>query len=293
MKIKKQSHWKTSRILLNESWKILLNQTGIIKIPLQSFFWVMVATLTIGILSLVLAIGFDFTGGISGTLAGLENSTSQQNTFLWIGGIIITIVNQIIITYFNAGIIHKTNAYLSGENISNKEAFIRTKKRRKAIYLWATINATAGIILRQITERSRILGKIIATLVGVAWNILTYFMLPIIVLEELDIKQSAKKSTAIIKETWGEAFLTNIGVGLAMSAFVFIGIIVFAGLMLTGSPIIMIAAGVLLSIYIIGIAIVSSILNTIVKVMIYRYANKLPLPETTTQHDLLSMFQKK
>lgn len=285
---KKIGKWKASRVLFSKSWEIFKEQKNLVMFPVWSFLTSIVALIVIGLLTLISTIGTGFLANFS-EISKIEEATS---TSILIGGIIVTIVLQIIATYFNAGIIKSTNEYLSGNKIDNKKSLRAINKKKNIIFGWAVINASVGIILRQISERSKILGKIVTAIMGAAWSITTYFMLPILVIEDIGIKLSGKKSVNLIRKTWGEAFLTNVGVGLAMAGFVFLGIIPMVLAILSGSLAVIVIVGILFFIYIIGISLISSVLNTIIKVILYRYASGMLLPESINTEVINSIFKK-
>ena len=49
---------------------------------------------------------------------------------------------------------------------------------------------------------------------GVAWWIVTFFMIPLIVLERAGVIGSMGRSTELFKKTWGEDVTSHIGTGL-------------------------------------------------------------------------------
>ena len=100
------------------------------------------------------------------------------------------------------------------------------------IFIWSVISATVGVILRIIADKSKLIGKVVASLFGAAWNILTYFSLPSLVIGNTSIKDSFKESAAMIRKTWGETIIVNFGAGLFFALLavlltaLFIGIVV-------------------------------------------------------------------
>jgi hypothetical protein len=82
-------------------------------------------------------------------------------------------------------------------------------------------------VLQFIADRSKLVGKIVASIFGAAWAILTYFSLPSLVIGQRTVKESFKESAALIRKTWGETIIVNFGVGF------FFGILFFLGLALS------------------------------------------------------------
>lgn len=67
---------------------------------------------------------------------------------------------------------------------------------------------------RIIEERSEKLGQIVAWLLGTAWTLMTYFVVPVLVFEEHGVVDSVKRSTGLFKETWGKKFASSFSFGL-------------------------------------------------------------------------------
>ena len=52
---------------------------------------------------------------------------------------------------------------------------------------WAIVSATVSLVLRAIEERAGIVGRIVVGLVGLAWSLVTFLVLPILVVERLGV----------------------------------------------------------------------------------------------------------
>src|SRR6185369_14864230 len=74
--------------------------------------------------------------------------------------------------------------------------------------------ATVGTILKYIQENSGIIGKIITGLLGVVWNIATFFVVPVIAYENAGPIQAFKRSSSLMKEKWGESLGSTFSFGL-------------------------------------------------------------------------------
>ncbi len=85
------------------------------------------------------------------------------------------------------------------------------------------------MILRAIQERAGFLGKIVAGLAGVAWSLATFFMVPVLVLEQHSIRESFTRSVSTFKQTWGESMGGNISIAAA-ALVAWVTLIAVAGL---------------------------------------------------------------
>ena len=136
------------------------------------------------------------------------------------------------------------------------------------------------MVLRAIADRSKLVGRIVVALLGAAWNILTYFSLPALVISNVSVVDSFKVSAATIRKTWGETLILNIGMGLFFFSIASIGIALGIGIiMLAPMASIALSVFILLVVYIVALSIVSSTLGAIFKLALYQYAQTGIVPE--------------
>ena len=281
--------FKASRLLFNESLRLLKQDTEILLFPFYSLIFSLIALIIIVGGGLFIILGSSFITVFTNP-ALLE---TIANSSLIITGIVLIIVTQMIDMYFKSGIIVTVNERINNGNYSLRESLDLVKKKSGKILSWALINSSVGIILQEISNRSKLLGKIVVWFVGAAWNITTFFMLPIIVLENLGIRDSGKKSVSIIRKTWGEALITNVGVSLYLIVFFLLGFIPVLLAIFSGIKIFVIASIVFMVVYSIAITLLGSTLGTIIKVILYRYANDESLPDSFPKELAQIAFRKK
>jgi hypothetical protein len=88
-------------------------------------------------------------------------------------------------------------------------------RRFRPIVMWAIVAATVGVILRAIQDRIPFLGKVVVALLGAAWALATFFVVPVLVLEERSTSDSFKRSVSLFRQTWGEAVVGGTTLGAA------------------------------------------------------------------------------
>ena len=82
---------------------------------------------------------------------------------------------------------------------------------------WALVSATVSMIL-SLLERYGIVGRIVAGLVGLAWNLVTFLTIPILVIEDVGVGDAFKRSKELFKKTWGENVVGQAGLGVSASS---------------------------------------------------------------------------
>ncbi|MEO7990915.1 MAG: DUF6159 family protein [Chryseolinea sp.] len=189
-----------------------------------------------------------------------------------------------IATFFNVCVVYTTKIRFEGGNATFGESIKFAFSRIGLIVQWSLLSATVGLLLRilhNLASRFGKIGQIVANIVigllGMAWSIVTIFVVPVLVYEGLGPIDAIKKSAAVIKRTWGESLIKAIGLGL-VQFLVFVLIIIGSGVLtyglasafdITGLWIgIAVGAGLLLL-----TGLIFTVANTVFNTALYLYAN--------------------
>ena len=126
-----------------------------------------------------------------------------------------------IATYFNVCVVYTTKIRFEGGNATFGESIKFAFTKFPLIFQWSLLSATVGLLLRILQQLASNLGKIgqlvaniLIGLLGMAWSIVTIFVVPVLVYEGLGPIDALKKSTQVIKKTWGESLIKALGLGL-------------------------------------------------------------------------------
>jgi hypothetical protein len=142
---------------------------------------------------------------------------------------------------------------------------------------YALIAATVGMILRAISERSKGLGRFVISLIGMAWNIGTYLVVPILAVEGVGPIEAIKRSVNYLKKTWGEQIVGTLGLG-TVTGLIFLGTVVVGGAAIVFAvsielpSFLIISLGALLVLALVTLGLISSTLNGIYTAAVYEYA---------------------
>jgi hypothetical protein len=263
-----------SWIIVKESFAILRQDKEIVWFPILSSVMTLVATVGLGFL-----LFFVFLGG---TFVGDDIITNkQENSPIFYGMLLISyVIVTFIANFFQAGLFTIVNGRFSGKDLSFSDGISGAFKKSGNIFLWSLLSVTVGFILQLIAENFKLVGKILAYLLGAAWNILTFFSLPALVTEDVGVIDAFKESASVIRKKWGETIIVNFGVGLAFFVIYLVLIGLFIGAMVVAPSVIVFIVGtVLLFIAIIVLAVLSSTLSSIFKLAIFVYAKTGEIPQ--------------
>ncbi len=161
-----------------------------------------------------------------------------------------------------------------------------------------TERATVGLILRAIESYSEKVGQIVAALLGGAWSIATYFVVPVLVVEKVNPFEAVQRSFGVLKKAWGEALTAQFGIGfITFIALLLVGIApMIAGgfLFATMGSVWLGASLVAIGLFgIIGVSLVSSTLDSILLAALYLYAAEGKAPEYFDESLLEGAFARK
>jgi len=152
---------------------------------------------------------------------------------------------------------------------------------------WALIAATVGIILRIIEDKSKGVGKFVAALLGIAWTLASFFVVPIMVVERINPLDALKISASMFRKTWGEQIISSFSFGLVFFVLAIPAFLLILLGMSSGSITLLITLVILSAIYLIILALVQSTLQTIFQVALYHYCRDGQAPQGFSE-DLLN-----
>ena len=148
-----------------------------------------------------------------------------------------------VIIFFNSALIFAAHERLAGGDPNIRSGLNGAMQSVVTIFMWAIVAATVGLILNilssQARQRGGIMGfisYIIVSMLGAAWSLITFFVVPLIVIEHRSIGDAFKSSFSMLKRTWGEQVVANFGLGIAGFIFMLIAAGITALLFFVLSP---------------------------------------------------------
>ncbi len=271
----KIGRFKASRMIVSQSWNVLKQDKEIMLFPVLSTIVSIIAFVILGLIFFFVVLG--------GNIESSQASTTGQNVMSYILVFVYYVVMFFIVNFFQAGIFIIAHGRFNGKDLTFGDGIKGAMSHSGKILVWSIISATVGVILKFISNRLKILGRLIALILGAAWNILTYFSLPALIIGNTSITDSFKQSAALIRKTWGEAVIVNFGVQLFFMLLTFLVCALAIGIcFLIPSVYVILAMVLLFIVYIIVISIISSSLNSIFKLALYEYAQTGTVPQGFT-----------
>ncbi len=183
---------------LSNSWALIKASAAVLRADKELIVFPIISAIGV----LIVTLTFAFPMMLAGMFDSLLKGKSQ--VFGFIVGFVFYVVQYTVIIFANSALVGAAMIRLRGGDPTVGDGFRIAMKHIGSILLYALISATVGTILRWISERSKMLGRIVASLVGMAWNLATYLVVPVLVVEGVDPMTAIKRSASLLKQSWGE-----------------------------------------------------------------------------------------
>jgi len=268
-----------SWILVKASAAVLRSDKELLLFPVISSIATLVATATF----LVPVIGLRlFEGGNIGVMGAVV-------------GFLFYLCQYFVIFFFNTALVGAAMIRLEGGDPTVADGLRIARSKVGVILGYAAIAATVGLLLQMISEKSGVIGKIVIGLVGMAWTLASFLVVPILVTRDVGPIDAIKESIALLKRTWGENVAGNVGIGLAfglvMVAVVVTVVALVIGAAVLGGVKLAIVVGVVGAFAIATVAVIQAALSGIYSAAVYRYAMDGQAPVGFAGPQLQAAFQ--
>jgi hypothetical protein len=252
--------------LMKSSWHVLMRDKSLLVFPLVSGVCCLLVMATFLVPTITLF------GSVGGTFHGTSDVTGYALLF---GFYVCTFF---VIYFCNAALIDFVVTRVRGGEPTVRDSLRAAIACLPQIALWSIVSSTIGTLLKIIESRSGFLGRIVTSLVGLAWTLVTYFVVPMIVIERKGALEAIGESKDLLRKTWGQQVVGGLGYGLigfllALPAIALI-VVGFVGLLASGfSHMSGYAALIVVALlYFVALGIVMSALQAIFGAVLYMFA---------------------
>ena len=206
---------------LSRGWHLGITSLEVIKDhPKLLLFPVLSGAALIAILVSFAGAMFSLAGFSPEALEAAMRSLEQTGDVgVFIGLFLFYLISFFVVIFFNVALVYNAKQIFAGEEPSIRGGLQFAASRIVNIFAWAVLAATVGAILRMLEERLGWIGQIVVGLIGMAWSITTYFVVPVLTYENVGPIDALKRSTQTIKEKWGE----SLGAGFSFGLFFLAG----------------------------------------------------------------------
>jgi len=256
--------------LLGASWALLGEDLKLLLMPLTSL-----------VLGCIAAWGF--------WALGLVDFASERSSFANLVGLYLFYsVTAFVGICCNAVVVAVAMERLAGRPAALSDGWQMVRGRMGAVIRWALISATVGIVMRILQERLGLVGALVTWIGNIAWSLATFFVIPVLLFEPVDVRGAIRRSARVFKDRWGEQVTAQLsigaGLGILLIPVAMLGIV----LMLSVSPWI---GGAVIVIGFVALIVLSATLEQIFGAALYRYAVTGAVPAGMDASDFESIIK--
>lgn len=245
------------------SWSVLAKDRELALIPVLAGLAAMIA------FGLVVGPGLLLLGGV--------HAAQDARGAVWL----LTFMGAVLAAWMaaigQAAVIAGAAERMAGGTPDLRSAFSAAWARAGRLFGWALFATVVATVLDQIEQRLGIFGRLISWVGRVAFGVLSFLALPVIVFEDLSAIDAFKRSASMVRTTWGEQVTFNFGMGALGFVLCLPALIVGVTSLSSGFlPVIVVGTALALA-WLVVVGAVTSALSAIFKSALYRWANGLPV----------------
>lgn len=264
--------------LLGSSWQVLKADKELLWLPVLSLFASLVAIMTF-ILPVFLTSG----------LGDLD----KENPLFYVVVFALYVLLYFIAIFFNAALVHAAYERLKGGDPTVGSALRGAAAKAGSILGWTLVAATLSLIIQMIEEKLDVIGRLVVNIVGIAWSLVTFLIIPVLVIEDVTVGKAFKRSGSLFRETWGENVASQVGFGLVGFLLMIPAILLIVFGSQLGGPAFVFTV-VVAAVWIMLTSVVLSALNAIFRTALYLYATEGDTPSSHfMESDISTVFAPK
>ena len=205
--------------------------------------------------------------------------TPAYYVFAFVGYTVLSIV----VVFWNCAIIANANIRLTGGDPKFADGVNAALKRLPIIIVWGIIAGTVGLLFKFLEGVARssehpaaaALATVIHFIGGLAWWVMTFFMIPHLILEGKSVGDALKASKSTFFDTWGENIVSGLGIGAIAFLFAIPIVLLAIGMTIVAGPF-----GLLIGAVMIGLLIAwANAAEQVAVVALFRYAKDKKMPQ--------------
>lgn len=270
--------------LMKDSWRVLMRDKSLLLFPITS---------AVASFLVLLTFVAPFVG--ANVLGVHRAAQGEDDVVTYVVLFAFYLCNFFVVVFFNAALVDFVVTRLRGGAPTLRGSLRAAAACLPQIAAWSLIAATVGVLLKALSERAGLVGKIAISVVGFAWALVTYFVVPIIVVERKGAMEAVAASKDLLARTWGKQVASGLGYGLIGFVLMLPGLIaVFAAIFEAvtrghiENVVVLGAVGVL---YLVAVGVVMSALRAIFGAVLYLFARTGQAPEGFSATHLTAAMQ--
>lgn len=196
------------------------------------------------------------------------------NQLLQYGVLLLALaVSSVFGVFFNAAVVYCTAGHLRGEPVTVREGLAHTWAVRWNVLKWGLLSATVGTVIVILEDNIPGVGSLVHSVLGLTWGMLTFFIVPVIVLERIGrLRSDLRYSGKAFADTWGESVTATVGIGVAFLPPAIVGGILLGYAFIFGSGVSALVLGAIGGALLVTTAVLAEVIGMVARTSLYHYA---------------------
>jgi len=273
----------------SRSWQLVRQSFAILRSDKQLMLFPVLSAIACFIVTAIIATGgaFLMLPARAAAIAAGEQFNPNQSPMFMFGLFTLYVVNYFVIVFFNVALVGVANSRLMGGTWTFRDGLELAWARKGTILQWALVAATVGVILKTLEERLGLIGRLIMRIIGIAWTLACYFVVPVLAFEDLSPLQAFKRSSKLFRDTWGEKVVGGFSLSLVSMLLMLPGFGLWIAAAVVGGLNGLLIGMLLMVLYFLLLSVFMSAVGGIFNAALYRYACFKQVPPAFS-HDLIA-----
>ncbi len=279
----------------SRSWELVKQSFTILRSDKQLMLFPVLSAVSCFVVTAAIATGgaFLLLPARAAAIAAGERFNPNQSPMFLLGMFTLYVVNYFVIVFFNVALVGVANSRLMGGTWTFKDGLGLAWERKGTILQWALVAATVGVLLRTLEERLGLIGRLIMRIIGIAWTLACYFVVPVLAFEDLTPIDALKRSSKLFHDTWGEKVIGGFSLSMVSLVLMLPGIgLPIAAAFLAGINGMMVGL-ILMVLYFLVLSVFMSAVGGIFNAALYRYACFKQVPPAFSEELIASAWAPK
>ncbi len=268
--------------LMGASWRMLMQDKRLIVFPLIS-----------GVALAIIIVLFAVPMFVAFADHPKPSGPVHMSLSMYAAMFVFYFLDYFVIIFFNSALIACVLKQIEGEQPTLDYGLAVARQRLPQILGWALLTSTVGIVLRLLEEKVGFIGRIVVGLLGMAWSVTSFLVVPVLVVENTGPIESYKRSVEMLKRTWGEQIIGNVSFGLIFGLFGIMPAMILFFIAIQAGKVALLVVGAILVVYLVALGLIQSTLQTIYQVAIYLYAANGEAPSGFDNQLVTDAFREK
>ena len=276
----------------SRSWELVKQSFTILRSDKQLMLFPVLSAVSCFVVTAAISTGgaFLLLPARAAAIAAGERFNPNQSPMFLLGMFTLYVVNYFVIVFFNVALVGVAHSRLMGGTWTFKDGLELAWERKGTILEWALVAATVGVLLRTLEERLGLIGRLIMRIIGIAWTLACYFVVPVLAFEDLTPIDALKRSSKLFR---GEKVIGGFSLSMVSLVLMLPGIgLPMAAAFLAGINGMMVGL-ILMVLYFLVLSVFMSAVGGIFNAALYRYACFKQVPPAFSEELIASAWAPK